>query len=472
MKKNCLLFILLLGFTHLHAQTIEQYFERIRNNTAELTAFFAQMPKGGDLHHHYSGSVYAETYIDYIVSKDYYLSLNTLKVDSTASLDNAKISTLIKAGQWPMYKAKLLEKWSVKDYDGVSYPSDKQFFDTFGYFDIASSQQLDVGLLELKNRAKAENVSYIETMLKTIPLTSALKNINRSYNEKLRQADSLQDEVLLTKILDSLYATIIDSGAVACADTFNQTIEALHKKALIDDGSFKMRYMNYATRIKQPLDVFRSLVLSFISASRSKLIVGVNIVAPENDNVSMRDYRLHMLMFKYCHKKYDSVKYSMHAGELVLGMVKPEELNWHIDAAVRMAGASRIGHGVDLPYERNAYDLLRYMASNKIAVEINLYSNEFILKVKDDQHPIRLYYTSKVPIVISTDDAGVLRTNLTEQFVLLAKRYPYISYRDIKSFVYNSIDYSFIKEDEVKEQLKKQLQNSFTAFERKVLANK
>lgn len=31
---------------------------------ASLFAFFSSMPKGGDLHHHYSGSVYAETYAD------------------------------------------------------------------------------------------------------------------------------------------------------------------------------------------------------------------------------------------------------------------------------------------------------------------------------------------------------------------------------------------------------------------------
>ena len=461
-----------MSITRIHAQTIDDYFQKIRNNTAELTAFFSEMPKGGDLHHHYSGSVYAETYIDSMASKEYYLSPQTLRLDTIPSIDGIKISALIAAGQWPYYKAKLIEKFSVKDYDGISNPSDKQFFDSFGYFSIPSSQRLDVGLRELKNRAKAENVIYIETMLQGIPVTSALKNINNSYNEKLRQADSLHDEVLLKKVLDSLYTTIISSGAMACAEKFNQTIETLHKNTAIDDSNFTMRYLNYVSRIKQPLDVFRSLVLSFISADRSKLIVGVNIVAPENNDTAMRDYRLHMVMFKYCHEKFKTVKYSMHAGELVLGMVNPEELTWHIDAAVRIAGANRIGHGVDLPYEHNYYDLLRYMADNSIAVEINLYSNEFILKVKDDQHPIRLYYTSKVPIVISTDDAGVLRTNLTEQYVLLAKRYPYISYGDIKTFVYNSIDYSFIKEPGVKGQLKDKLEKSFAAFEQKVLARK
>ena len=33
---------------------------------AELTLFFSRMPKGADLHHHYSGSIYAEQYLDWI----------------------------------------------------------------------------------------------------------------------------------------------------------------------------------------------------------------------------------------------------------------------------------------------------------------------------------------------------------------------------------------------------------------------
>jgi adenosine deaminase/adenosine deaminase CECR1 len=61
------------------------------------------------------------------------------------------------------------------------------------------------------------------------------------------------------------------------------------------------------------------------------------------------------------------------------------------------------------------------MRKKDIPVWINLYSNEFILKVKDDRHPVMLYKKFKVPVVISTEDAGVLRSNMTEQCVLLAK---------------------------------------------------
>jgi adenosine deaminase/adenosine deaminase CECR1 len=72
----------------------------------------------------------------------------------------------------------------------------------------------------------------------------------------------------------------------------------------------------------------------------------------------MKDYWLQMVMFKYCHSLYPTVKYSMHAGELTLGLVA-EDLTWHIRAAVYTAGAYRMGMvWILLAYEENPYELL------------------------------------------------------------------------------------------------------------------
>lgn len=101
----------------------------------------------------------------------------------------------------------------------------------------------------------------------------------------------------------------------------------------------------------------------------------------------------------------------------------------------------------------------------KIPVEINLVSNEFILKVEGSRHPLMLYIQAGVPIVISTDDAGILRSNMTEQFVLLAQRYKDIGYDEIKDFIRNSIKYSFIKEDNVRKQLLKDFEKKLKKFE-------
>ena len=455
-----------------HAQSISNYLEKIRNNPAKLTAFFSQMPKGGDLHHHYSGSVYAESFIHYVVKKDYFIQKETLEIaENKPSNDKdwVRFSALAKDRQLDEYKFRLLKKWSVKDYNNVSIPSDKQFFETFPGFDIASEKDIDSGLLEIKNRAVKEHVSYIETMLSSIKCVR-IDELSSQFDPKFHTVLQQKDELHTQALLDTLYNKLMEKNIVSCADNFSvNTINKLHNSLHIDDDSFIMRYQTYTVRILEASEVFKRLLLAFEAASKNPLIVGVNILSPENNEVAMRDYWLHMQMFKYCHKKYPSVKYTLHAGELTLGLVKPEELTWHIGSAVYDAGASRIGHGVDMPYEANSYALMNYMKEKGIAVEINLFSNEFILKVKGDRHPVSLYKEFNVPIVISSDDAGVLRTNLTDQYVLLASRYPEFTYDDIKKIVYNSINYSFIKEASVKKQLLTKLDKDFITFEKLVL---
>jgi adenosine deaminase len=169
-------------------------------------------------------------------------------------------------------------------------------------------------------------------------------------------------------------------------------------------------------------------------------------------------------MFRFLKEKMP-VQTSMHAGELRLGLVLPEDLKFHIREAVFTANADRIGHGIDIAFETDAQNTLDYMAANKKAVEINLTSNEFILGVKEGEHPFMLYYKNKVPIVLSTDDPGILRTNLTEQYVLAALRYPQLTYKDFKQIAFNSITYSFLPYGE-KERLLAELTERFADFEK------
>ncbi|MEL6538769.1 MAG: adenosine deaminase, partial [Bacteroidota bacterium] len=118
-------------------------------------------------------------------------------------------------------------------------------------------------------------------------------------------------------------------------------------------------------------------------------------------------------------------------------------------------------------YERNSNVLLEHMAEEGVAEEINFASNDFILDVSGREHPFGLYHQAGVPLVLGTDDAGILRTDLTQQFVMLAKAYPEITYSEIKTLVYNSITYSFLSAQE-KQQGIQALKIRFAAFEEEV----
>ena len=73
--------------------------------------------------------------------------------------------------------------------------------------------------------------------------------------------------------------------------------------------------------------------------------------------------------------------------------------------------------------------------------------SEFILGVKGDTHPFALYKDRGVPVVISTDDPGILRTSITEEYTRAVYRYN-LSYGELKNIVSNSIEYSFLNDED------------------------
>jgi adenosine deaminase len=459
-------------------KSVETYFQSIRNNTAELTAFFQQMPKGGDLHHHYSGSIYAENYLQTAIDSNYWINTGTLEVRRAAADTSAawlRFSDIRRLGRLPEFREKLLRRWSVKDYPfQAELPSDQHFFATFdqfgeakGNFTRENKTAYGEGLIELKRRALSENVQYIETMFSGVRCAN-LPAISENYNDILLQQQKRRDATAVQDTLEVLHNRLLSAQSRQCVQEYAELLGTLHRDLALDDSSFTIRYQTFCVRVVDPVRVFTRLYLCFLAAEASPLIVGVNIVAPENDPVSMRDYWLHMQMFRFFRKHFPDVGVAMHAGELALGMAPPEELTWHIREAVFTAGAQRIGHGVDIPHEKDCYALLDSMRVRKVAVEINLASNEFILGVKERRHPVLLYRRFGVPIVISTDDAGVLRSNLTEQFVLLAQRYPEFSYAEIKKLVFNSIEFAFMEEYGRKKWILKDIENRFNDFERQL----
>jgi adenosine deaminase/adenosine deaminase CECR1 len=73
-----------------------------------------------------------------------------------------------------------------------------------------------------------------------------------------------------------------------------------------------------------------------------------------------------------------------------------------------------------------------------------------------------------VPFVISTDDAGVTRHNLANEYVLFTSRYK-PGYAEVKKLSYNSVRYAFLPPAQ-KQRLSAQLDQRFAAFEANIAA--
>ncbi|MCE3603353.1 adenosine deaminase [Massilia sp. P8910] len=436
---------------------------------SELTLFFSQMPKGADLHHHYSGALYAEQYVDFLDKQGLCVNKQTYRIETTKAVIDAQ-RALPAAERTCLSSAdvladdftyrELLQRWSSKDFDNhgaLQPPPDRQFFQTFGFFGPVSNANYNDGLLELKKRAVAENVGYIETMFKLAPMTGSADADNAMWKAG--------DDAALTAAMRDWMETLEKAPA------FNQGVEDYVARiktnhANVDDEQFTMRYQAYVLRLVNPSMVFSSMLAGFKAASQSELIVGVNIVGQESLAPSMRDYALHMKMFRFLKTRYPKVKLALHAGELALGDVPPEGLKFHIDQALNVAGADRIGHGIDLAHESNAPAIMKFMREKDIPVEINLTSNAFISGIKGANHPLTLYRKFGVPYVISTDDAGVTRHNLSQEYTLFASRYQ-PSYAEIKKVSYNGVRYAFLPQQE-KQRLMRQLDERFARFEAQV----
>ncbi|MDX7988651.1 adenosine deaminase [Xenorhabdus sp. 12] len=440
---------------------------------AELTMALKMMPKGGDIHIHYSGAIYAETYLDWVGNKKYCIYDRS---DPKLNIEIFQIETRRK-NQIPQenrpfcldkyaviannaFYRKLLAAWSNKDFYSHYHTQkapDQQFFDTFNYLRPLSQQILMDGIAQLKKRAKYENVQYLEIMLKKAP--------SFQYPDLAKALDALDPDADENRVFAALkpYADFMAKDSLVAKGIYDyiQTEEAAISG--MDDDKFRIRLQSYAVRNTPRATVFSSLYSAFSAAHASKKIVCVNIVGPEDGYIAMRDYKLYMLMFRYLKRLFPDVHISLHAGELVSGMIPPEGLANHIRYAVDIAGANRIGHGVDVAMETNALTLLQALREKDIPIEINLTSNDFILGVKGKAHPIKLYQRYGVPFVISSDDPGVSRSDLTHEFLIFAINYK-PSYTDIKKIVFNSIRYSFLPPKEKLAELQ-DLQSRFLIYE-------
>jgi adenosine deaminase len=167
---------------------------------------------------------------------------------------------------------------------------------------------------------------------------------------------------------------------------------------------------------------------------------------------------------RFLRERSPQVQISLHAGELALGLVPPEHMRFHIRDAVMVAGAKRIGHAVDIGYEDHAADTLAEMSKRKVAAEICLTSNDVILGVKDKAHPLPTYLAAKVPVVFASDDEGVSRIDLTNEYLRAAQTYK-LDYRTLKQIAHNSLIYSFLPAREKAAAIGRQSQ-AFDAFER------
>lgn len=416
---------------------------RAARDPGELRLFLHAMPKGGDLHDHLSGALFAEDMIDWAGRKGLCVKADTTGFTQPPCAPGTQAASLGQTA--PERYGRLVDSLSTRGWqagvDAGAVDGHDQFFATFARFDPAVEGSEAAAMVALRRQAAREGVLYLELIHNPPALLQA----------GLQAGLSAPAEPLDANGLDAFFAREAPHLA-AMVPAMRQQIDAEEAQARTTQAcgtaqaepgcAVAVHYQAFVLRSVAPAAVFRSMILAFALADKDPRFVGVNIVAPEDWPVARADYDLHMAMFRFLEKRHPGVAVSMHAGELAFGSVPPADLADHIGKAVA-SGARRIGHGVDIAFEDQGRATMARMAREGVAVEINLSSNAVILGVKGAEHPFELYRRHGVPVVLATDDAGVLRIDLTHEYQRAASEHG-LGYADLKALSRASLEYAFL----------------------------
>ncbi|HEX4581386.1 MAG TPA: adenosine deaminase [Acidobacteriaceae bacterium] len=414
-----------------------------------LRAFLVGMPKGGDLHNHLVGAVYAETWLrdaaaDHVCIDPQTLSFahrGTALATEPCAAGNVAASTLQQ--NQPLYD-KLVDSFSMRSFVPVTGESGHDhFFSAFDRFLGLAESHKPEWVDEIAERAAAQNEEYLELM-DTPDAAFAV----------IAQSKPVPPGTGYAAWRQQLLEAGLGQQALAIRQQMDRFEQARRQQERCDTAqpalacTVEVRYLYQVLHDMPPSAVFAQIVLGFEVAAADLAsphphYVGLNLVQPEDAQYSMADYALHMHMIAALRQFYPRVPVTLHAGEIAPGLVPPEDLRFHIHQAVEIAGAQRIGHGVDVMYEDQPYELLKTMADRHVMVEVNLTSNDIILGMKGQDHPLPLYRKYGVPVALSTDDEGVSRIDLTHEYVVAAETFG-LTYSDLKEMARNSIEYSFL----------------------------
>ncbi len=414
---------------------IETHFNAIKSNPKALQAFLKEMPKGGELHYHLAGGAYPESMLALALKEDYCLNLKTKTISKDMPCDGIKTKDLTtKTDLHP----NVIRAWSLKDFTPKYHSSHDHFFASFFKFMPIVVDFHPQLLAEIIERAAMQHELYLEIM--TLPDNGNATNFDKLISDAKSYAE--KQRILLA---DKHFQKNLQHTITKSKNVIQQARSELgcNKNPQQPACSITVKFQYYVLR-EQSLDkVFAQALNGFAAAAISDDIVGVNLVQAEDGTLSLRNYQQQMQIFKFLHATYPTVNIALHAGELTPTSVPPHELQFHIHDAIFVGQAQRIGHGVDISHESNPEKLLNHMASTPVPVEINLTSNRKLLNISGTEHPLNYYLAHNVPVVLSTDDEGILRTNLTREYVEAVTHHQ-LNYSTIKTINRNALTYSFL----------------------------
>jgi len=396
----------------------------IRDDEGQLEQYCQEVPKGAMLHIHPSGTRSKQTVEELLAEVNPVINGEEIVADA-----NDGINTIL-------------------------YPEEITFLSNLpvkNYLDYSEAEQNSIlALFFLPENPPTHGFKRFEAMFTIHGLLKQDKSKKQWVKEKT-YLDFLKRSA-------SLNISYVEFTKTLAPET--STFEQLHTWAekWYEETGVIVRW-NAAFVRTMDIDSNAQRAQDFISALKNQQpveIVGIDLLANESDTPALETGQ-HIYIPILAANQQGTIKLhrTMHAGEL--GFV-------HNVRDAMIMGVERVGHGVLLAQDPIA---LAYAAKvNKLAIEINLYSN-YRLQVQEDlsKHPFLDFLRLGLPVSLSTDDEGMFVTDISNECKLAISNTD-ITHKEFKQMSYNSIKTSFA-DDAVKTKLLKKLDEDFASFETK-----
>lgn len=435
------------------------YFAEVRSNRAELRRFLKRMPKGAELHTHLSGTPDPDRLLS-LAAGSHQLRYFVAVPEKDNQDDPAAFAMIaLPPGQEPVLRpgfqyvaAETLLKAGTSDLKSklsafrqahlINHLDPKPiaaFYSTIFQRRgaVVNNQELiPIMTADLVSEARRHRISYVEVQVSPFPANPAAKP---GENERAMNLTSSRE--FLAKL-------------VLAAEAANKTAGPSEQV----DVRFVLGFLRTSPRLLTALPLAFELASGSDAAGRS--IAGINLVGNEYSEDTkagqhlagpehIRDYLLTL------RRAYPRVRLALHAGEST-------KWDWHIRDSL-LAGAERIGHATNLELSPDGADLELFSRS-AAAVEACPTSNQLLLGVPLARHPLLKYIQAGIPVSISTDDAGIFGTDMTEEFARVAESMPALSWDHLRALARGSLEHSFAAQER-KRALLKRFDSELSEFE-------
>jgi adenosine deaminase CECR1 len=442
MRRFVLVLALIIRSAALHAADFSVRFDELKKaaTPAQLYALLYDLPKGGDLHNHGSGSDRAEWIFAVCTDParnggDTFYTRAHIAAEPDAIAPGARYRTIrkrtydqlgatVRAEYAALTELSAGERSAWLNSLRLDAPGEgrDEFFDGILPRKSEIGQSLPVRLELLAENVKAfaaEGVRYLEIQL---------------------GADGFVGN---------------DGRAVPTPDAVAAIRRRLAQPDLAATGVV-VRFQRTVVRTRPEAEVTLAENYAFVDAHRD-LWVGINLAGLEETG---RGYpRRFLEPFRQLRSLYPTLALSIHAGEM-------DGPNTHVRDSL-LLGASRIGHGVTLIHDPET--LLLLQQTRRVLIEINLISNQLLDYTPDlTRHPFPEYLRTGIPVCLNTDDRGVWDSNLTDEYYTAATLFQ-LSWDEIVELGRNSLRHAFVQ-PEVKAKLLADYEARVAAFASKYAA--